>query len=352
MGINNMNERLSNYLMAVGSFPIVENLNKIETIVDSTKSQLNNLLNDFNSRRVVNARLLKQRMSVNPYDDSLRSRAVDLAWDYERAEVMFGTNGSRDWSAEQLKELIETGKISGAEGHHIFDVSSNLGKQVNPDNIMFAKTAEEHLNVFHRGDYDNPTTGEYINRNQRLSNAANQNIVVNELSALLNSAGMGFLLGSVTEAVYQIINNKDKTIDSKKVLSNGLFGSTIASGTHLTFRIIGGEISTLIGSFITAFGFNSINAALSARYLTTSSISVLIYNSLIYFKNRKSMSKEEALIQFKKDIKKTSKFSLVSSGLVLLTGSLGFSLFVSIVSFIAFEYFKEREENKTVAQLI
>lgn len=347
-----MNERLSNYLMTVGSYPIVENLNKIETIVDSTKSQLNNLLNEFNSRRVVNARLLKQRMSINPNDDSLRSRAVDLAWDYERAEVIFGTNGSRDWSVEQLKELVETGKISGAEGHHIFDVSSNLGKQVNPDNIMFAKTAEEHLNVFHRGDYDNPTTGEYINRNQRLTNAANQNILIYELSALLNSAGIGFLLGSITEAVYQIINNKDKTIDSKKVLNNGLIGSTIASGTHLTYRLIGGEISSLISVFISAFGFNSINATLSARYLTASSISILIYNSITYFKNRKIMSKDEALIHFKKDIKSSSKFSLISSGLVLLTGSLGFSMVVSITSFIAYEYLKIKKGENLVAQLI
>lgn len=90
---------------------------------------------------------------------SQRTDAVNKAWKQERRLVMQG-RGTRDWTVSQQEELIRTGKVSGFEGSHMLDVSSNPLVANNPDNIQFL-THAEHIQGAHNRNTKNPTTGRF-----------------------------------------------------------------------------------------------------------------------------------------------------------------------------------------------
>jgi len=92
-----------------------------------------------------------------------RNRAVKDAWKLEQQMVKLTGKGSRDWNPAQVTELLETGKVTGYQGHHIFDVSRNPALAGSHRNIAFKQAGEEHL-LTHGGNYANPTSGELIDR--------------------------------------------------------------------------------------------------------------------------------------------------------------------------------------------
>ena len=88
-----------------------------------------------------------------------RSRGIDLAWERERVYVQMGL-GTRDWTAEEQKELLETHRVSGYYAHHMSSVSIDPQNASNPDNIQFL-TFEEHK-AAHDGSFrTNPTHGRF-----------------------------------------------------------------------------------------------------------------------------------------------------------------------------------------------
>lgn len=86
-----------------------------------------------------------------------RQSAINAAWEQERQLVMQG-RGTRDWTVSQQEELLRTGRVSGFDGSHMLDASSNPSVANNPDNIQFL-TYEEHIYGAHGDNTHNPTTG-------------------------------------------------------------------------------------------------------------------------------------------------------------------------------------------------
>lgn len=91
------------------------------------------------------------------------NKAIRLAWENERALVAEG-KGTRDWTEEQQKDIIEKGKAyddSGRafEGQHMKSAEEYPKYQGDPGNIQFL-TREEHL-AAHRGNWQNPTNWHY-----------------------------------------------------------------------------------------------------------------------------------------------------------------------------------------------
>ena len=70
---------------------------------------------------------------------SARRQAVLGAWKEEKQAVLQG-KGSRDWTEEQQKQIIEKGSVHNFEGHHMRSVS-------------YGKTQEEQLAI--AGDKNN-----------------------------------------------------------------------------------------------------------------------------------------------------------------------------------------------------
>lgn len=91
------------------------------------------------------------------------SKAVRLAWEREQQLVLVG-EGTRDWSVEQQKSIIDKGKAYDEngkpfEGHHMKNVAQNPEYQGDPDNIQLL-SRKEHK-AAHGGDFHNPTNGYY-----------------------------------------------------------------------------------------------------------------------------------------------------------------------------------------------
>ena len=92
-----------------------------------------------------------------------RQSAVKKAWKQEQKMVESTGQGTRNWSKSELKELKETGKVKGYQGHHINNVKDHPSMAGDPNNIEFLNSTE-HLQA-HGGNYKNPTEGNLINRN-------------------------------------------------------------------------------------------------------------------------------------------------------------------------------------------
>lgn len=88
-----------------------------------------------------------------------RQYAVRHAWKEEQIRVANG-EGTRNWTKEEQKELLETGRVAGYEGHHMKSASLYPEQARNPENIQFL-TEEEHLYGAHQGNYHNQTNGYY-----------------------------------------------------------------------------------------------------------------------------------------------------------------------------------------------
>lgn len=91
--------------------------------------------------------------------ESQRQMARKEAFADERRLVMQG-RGTRNWTVSQQEELIRTGKVSGFDGSHMFDVSHNLSAADKPDNIQFL-TYEEHIYGAHDSNPRNETKGRF-----------------------------------------------------------------------------------------------------------------------------------------------------------------------------------------------
>ena len=97
------------------------------------------------------------------------SKAIRAAWIKEQALVSEG-KGTRDWTPEQQKEILELGKAyyhsdnpddvndgKAFEGHHMKSAEAYPEYQGDPDNIQFLSRSEHQ--EAHGGDYRNPTNG-------------------------------------------------------------------------------------------------------------------------------------------------------------------------------------------------
>ena len=93
-----------------------------------------------------------------------RSKAVRLAWAAEKELVSKPPHrGTRDWTADEIVELLTTGKVNGYEGHHINSALYSPSLAGEPNNIIFYSKAE-HLSIGHGGNYQNVTFGELLSR--------------------------------------------------------------------------------------------------------------------------------------------------------------------------------------------
>ncbi len=98
--------------------------------------------------------------AIDAVKTSKRSQAVRKAWRNEYLDVKNGGNGvSRIWTSSEKIELLNTGKVTGYQGHHMKSVKGYPELAGDPDNIQFL-TRAEHLKA-HGGNWRNITHGRY-----------------------------------------------------------------------------------------------------------------------------------------------------------------------------------------------
>ena len=91
------------------------------------------------------------------------SRAVAQAWKMEQILVL-GGRGTRDWTPEQQRDILEKGRAydengKAIEGHHMKNAENYPESQGDPNNIQFL-TRKEHQDA-PNGYFRNPTCGYY-----------------------------------------------------------------------------------------------------------------------------------------------------------------------------------------------
>ena len=87
-----------------------------------------------------------------------RRCGVAKAWENERKQVM-NSHGSRNWTQEEQKQILATGRAAGYEGQHMMSVSKHPEQASNPNNIQFL-THDEHFKA-HGGNWKNDANGRY-----------------------------------------------------------------------------------------------------------------------------------------------------------------------------------------------
>lgn len=103
-----------------------------------------------------------------------RRNAVRNAWKNEQMLVEQG-KGTRNWTVEEQKELLENGHISGYEGHHMKSVSEYQEFAGNANNIQFL-THDEHINGAHKGNTHSLTNGYYNVETQSMEQFENNEL--------------------------------------------------------------------------------------------------------------------------------------------------------------------------------
>ena len=189
-------KRESSFLSeSASSMAVVERTYQAFTTTSGYNNQLNAFLEDLHaSREELNIKLA-EKLADNPSYKGLRNQGVKLAWEYEQADVEMGGSGSEQWTKQEKMDILENGKVRGAEGHHQKNVADHPIEQANPDNIKFFRTREEHLQKGHDGNWKNQTDGEMTNKDQMLENTNSKRVFSNELQGIRLAIAIGTVTG-------------------------------------------------------------------------------------------------------------------------------------------------------------
>ena len=143
------------------------------------------------------------------------NKAICEAWNAEQQLVQEG-KGTRDWTPEQQKDILEKGKAydekgKAFEGHHMLNVEKFPEHQGNPQNIEFL-SRPEHLQA-HDGNYQNTTRGyfDYITGETRFFENGNlEPCIVIELSnPVINISD----LPSETVSDKKVVSDEEKVVE-------------------------------------------------------------------------------------------------------------------------------------------
>lgn len=266
----------------------LQSLNTFGTIntTNAFNEQFDQIYTSLNEKR----QELQARVSaLPPGDDSLRNQGVSLAWKYEQAEVQMGGKGSSDWTDVQRQEILDRGRVRGAEGHHINSVGEHASQQANPDNIKFMKNREEHR-AAHGGDWKNPTEGDLIDRNSRLEDINNKRVIKNELTGIGLAAaiglGIGFTIGVVTALAKQGVSIKSVIEAAGVGLRTGIESSVLAVINHGVVRGIGEAASSALAHVATErFGFTMTeNLVKICNMAVIGAVSSIVFSTWVFVK--------------------------------------------------------------------
>lgn len=211
-------------------------------------NQYNGLLDVLGVRRTELAQAVLTNLSQNPDYTGLRNAGVKLAWQYEKADIEMGGHGSANWTRAEQDEILHSrnGTVLGAEGHHQKNVVDHPEYQADPDNIMFYKSRQEHLQQGHGGNFQNESDAPFIDKNQMLKKTNNHRVFINEIKGAGISAAIGFGVIFTISAIAELARIGISSIEVDDLICNSLKAG-IEGGTISTVIYGGGRIvSTLL----------------------------------------------------------------------------------------------------------
>ena len=235
-------------------------------------SEYNKFVNELTlERNRINSSLL-EKLKIDPTFDGYRNNGVSLAWKYEKADVLMGGRGSKisNWSNSDIQQIKDTGRVRGAEGHHINNVANNQNLQTEPDNIRFFKSREEHRDIGHNGDFSNESSGKLIDKNKMLKETNLKRVLKNELNgigiATVIGLGVGFTMSFILDLAKNGISKEYLSESFFNALNYGMKTGILSGATYgvsrcasLVIKGIGIDIGSKLGQVVN-MGFSGIVA--------------------------------------------------------------------------------------------
>lgn len=189
-----------------------------------------------------NQAVLQKKLASDPAYVGDRGKGVANAYGYEKADVAMGGSGSAEWNKQERQELLQTGHVRGAEGHHINNVADHPEQQTDPDNIRFYRTRKEHLADGHNGDFKNASHGKLVDKEAMLKRTNRERVIKNEVTGAGIAAATGAVAG-VVSSVLETCKSEGWSFKSvqkgvKKSGKPALYSASVALGAHLASRFL------------------------------------------------------------------------------------------------------------------
>lgn len=110
-------------------------------------------------QKVIDRTITKEEWKRLQWNKRLASRGdegVENFWDQERARIMNGEPTSREWSQEQINDILNnkapTFNGQTITGHHAYSVSK-YPHLADKGEIIYPATVNEHIKRWHGGSY-------------------------------------------------------------------------------------------------------------------------------------------------------------------------------------------------------
>lgn len=246
-------------------------------------NQYNMLLNSLNARRSELAQTVQSNLSQNPNYTGSRNAGVKLAWQYERADIEMGGNGSANWTPEEKNQILysKTGTVSGVEGHHQKNVVDHPEHQADPDNIKFFKSKHEHLQEGHDGNFQNETDSPMIDKNKMLEHTNHKRVLLNEIRGASISAAIGFGVALTISAVVELAAVGIEAVEVDELIMHslraGIEGGTISTIIYCSGRMISGYLQEHGVDLLTKTGY-------LINYATVGAVSIVLVSTIQFIK--------------------------------------------------------------------
>ena len=198
---------------------------------------------------------LMLQLAKDPKVTRFRYHARDVAWKYEKADIIMGGNGSNNWNKSQQQEILEKGTVRGYEAHHPRNVADHPKDQTDPNNIKFY-SRREHKDA-HGGKWTNKTDGPKIDREAMLKRTNQKRVIKNEIHGAGLAALIGFVSGASIGFIATIAQNgispdslKVAAINGGKV---GIEGAALGLINHVGIRFVGDIATNAMTGFLSNF---------------------------------------------------------------------------------------------------
>ena len=319
--------------------------------------QLGNKLSEFDTLRAMHQRELEQFIqgNGNRNPNTYRQRGGNMAWRYEKADIEMGGRGSEGWNAQERQQILDKGRVNGAEGHHQKNVANHPTEQSNPDNIKFFRDRQQHLKEGHGGDFHNESDAPMRDKNQMLKNTNNKRLIGNELKGAGISAIISFAAAFSISLIVAAAQDGITPETLKNAALNGSNGAIIGVAGYAVGRAVANLITPVLLKALEKVGIKVTESISSACTMGITGFAVIAIVSVIQFIHlkRKGYTTKNAFVLVGKTTG-MSLMSLVITVAVCARWGTGPAFIVGLVigvGIIAFSISKALIDNSTAKKI-
>lgn len=229
-------------------------------VTTAYNNQCDNFIKTLGAKKTQYQLEVDQALKNDPTYTGHRDKGVSLAWEYERADVEMGGNGSENWSEAEKNDMRtrKTGTVRNAEGHHRRNVADHPEDQADPDNIKFYRSREEHLKEGHDGNFQNESDQPKMDKEEMLKKTNRRRVVRNELKGIGLAALIGFATGASIGFIVSLAQNGISPDTLMQAFKDGgvagLEGAALSVVSYGISRMVGGLVTSALTGALTKLG--------------------------------------------------------------------------------------------------